>query len=496
MKIEDLFEAKKKLKTLYCSRKLLNAKDVIEWAKAQGFKNVLEPKDMHVTIAYSKEKIDWSDMTDSFDHITSRKDGKKDDTKREVHAFGEDKKAIVLTFENADLHRRWEEFTEHFGASWDFPDYRPHVSITYDGLPEGLKLSDIKPYEGELYFGPETMDEVNTDWKSNVKEKKVNESLDGAITEGYSQSQLVSMAEPHENNIFDEEDPLGGAASEWKWRYVKDFPVATLVKAMGGAEEFMGVEMHDYHDDLFDGSKIKEPITFVERDGEIGLWDGWHRVSSSIETNRPTLPAIIGTNRQGAPVDEDFHIQDVGDIDHFYGVFKQSYEDSTGAAWSEDKLLSRARNWTFYGDEEGFVAVRVQGSGMKKLVAAAGNPRGVVKGLTELQASGGPIWGAVSAPLAMMAKKRGMIVPHLIPGGPFFIKVLAKTIPPSVFGGHEPVVTKDGGLVFSYEDVGETTKYIIGNKAYFAHMLELPHVIEQLKKVPGLERFLKMIGIG
>jgi len=89
-----------------------------------------------------------------------------------------------------------------------------------------------------------------------------------------------------------------------------------------------------------------------------------------------------------------------------------------------------------------------------------------------------------------------MIVPHLIPGGPFFIKVLAKTIPPAVFGGHEPQVTKDGGLVFSYEDVGETTKYIVGNKEYFKTMLSLPHVMHQLQKVPGLERFLKMLGAG
>lgn len=193
-------------------------------------------------------------------------------------------------------------------------------------------------------------------------------------------------------------------------------------------------------------------------------------------------------------VNESFYLTP-NNQDAVFQAFKRSYEEETGAAWSEGKFLSRARNWTFYGDDKGFVAVREQRSGMKKLVGVAGDPKSILKGLAELQADGGPIWGAVSAPLAQMAKKRGMIVPHLYPGGAFFIKALVKVIPSYVFGGYEPVVTKDGGVQFSYDDVGTHTKYLIGNKEYFVSALKLPGIVEKIKEVPGLMSAIRMMGL-
>ncbi len=164
MRLSELFEAED-LKTLYCSRKLLNGKELVEWAKEQGFTKCLDPSDMHVTIAFSKKKIDWAHMTDSFDHVQST------NGKREVKQF--DGGAIVLTFENGDLRRRWEEFKKDFGATWEYPDYHPHITITYDGLPDGVKIQDIIPYDGKLEFGPEIIQEVKSNWKA--KENLVDE---------------------------------------------------------------------------------------------------------------------------------------------------------------------------------------------------------------------------------------------------------------------------------------------------------------------------------
>lgn len=179
------------------------------------------------------------------------------------------------------------------------------------------------------------------------------------------------------------------------------------------------------------------------------------------------------------------------DLHHAYEVFRRSYEAETGVAWTEEKFISRARQWTFYGDENGYVAVRKQRSGLSKLVGIAGDPRSIIKGLSELQAEGGPIWGAVSAPLAQMASKRGMIVPHLYRGGALAIRGLIATVPASVFGGEKPQVTRDGGLEFHYADVGSTVKYLIGNKPYFRY------AIGQLKdmNIPGLGMIQRLLGL-
>jgi hypothetical protein len=187
----------------------------------------------------------------------------------------------------------------------------------------------------------------------------------------------------------------------------------------------------------------------------------------------------------------------LGEIDpaHAYALFAKSYQDATGAAWTEEKFLSRAAGWTFYGDAAGYVAARAQRSGMIKLVGAAGDPRSILRGIEELKATGRPFWGAVSAPLAAMAKKRGLIVPHLVFGGPTLIRALVAMIPDSVFGGHKPKMTKDGGLTFDYPDVGPATKYLIGNKTYFLHALQLPDVKERLKTIPGAGLILRSLGL-
>jgi hypothetical protein len=358
MRAFELFEEKK---TLYVSRKLKNGEALVKWAKDQGFTECLAPSEMHVTIAYSKSKIEWSDMTSAEKELTV----KKKSGKRKIKCFGEDKNAVVLVFDSEELKDRWKEFKDELGASWDFPTYHAHVTITYNGLPEGVKLKDITPYEGPLEFGPERKSEITKDWKGKTKTKKLTES---------------------------------------------------------------------------------------------------------------------------------FRLADV-DTEELYQTFKKSYEAETGASWSKDKMLERARNWEFFGEPTGFVAIRRQASGMVKLVATAGDFKGIMRGFSELQNEGGPLWGAVSNQLARIAKSRGMIVPHLMPGGPTFIKLMVPMIPAAVFGGFEPKINDDGGMTFEYDDVGAATKYLIGNKEYFKMAIANNNLSSYISKVPGLKQFLALIGL-
>lgn len=167
-------------------------------------------------------------------------------------------------------------------------------------------------------------------------------------------------------------------------------------------------------------------------------------------------------SKESENIHESFNVQ----LDQAYEIFKKSYEESTGASWTKDKFLSRARNWKFYGDDYGYVSVRPQRSGLYKLVGVAGSPKSIYKGLHELLAENHPIWGMVSADMVPMAKKVGFIQP---PG--YIIKAMMKLIPKSVFGDVDFTVNQDGSLTFQYSDVGDATKYFIANKRYFQEML-------------------------
>lgn len=171
-----------KSKTLYVRRNLLNAKDIQEWAFKQGFPSSLHANDMHVTIAYSTNKVDWNDIPRDVkpfsilnwgdsrkitnkDHLISIPDRSK---KRLVRPLG-NKGAIVLKFPCDYLKDRWKEIIHH-GASWDYASYQPHITITYSG--KGFDLKNVKPYLGPLHFGPEIYEEISENWDSRIKEKK------------------------------------------------------------------------------------------------------------------------------------------------------------------------------------------------------------------------------------------------------------------------------------------------------------------------------------
>ncbi|WP_268237676.1 phage portal protein [Stakelama pacifica] len=154
-------------KTLYVERKLLNAAEVIRWAKSQGLETTLAPDDMHVTVAYSRAAVDWFTVGEDW---SSDQDGKlrvKPGGPRTVERLG-DGDAVALLFQSNELQYRHDAI-RNAGASWDWPDYRPHITLTLQA--EGVDVDTIEPYQGPLVFGPELFSELDPDWKSGVKEQ-------------------------------------------------------------------------------------------------------------------------------------------------------------------------------------------------------------------------------------------------------------------------------------------------------------------------------------
>lgn len=169
-------------RTLYARRNLLNAKDLQNWAFKQGFPTALNASDMHVTIAYSKDRLDWDEIPKDVKpfSVINWNDFRKvpekgalisipDKSKRRMIRPLGNEGAIVLKFPCDYLKDRWKEFIYH-GASWDYASYQPHVTITYNG--KGFDPRKIKPYLGPLHFGPEIYEELDGKWNSRIKEKQ------------------------------------------------------------------------------------------------------------------------------------------------------------------------------------------------------------------------------------------------------------------------------------------------------------------------------------
>jgi GNAT superfamily N-acetyltransferase len=151
------------------------------------------------------------------------------------------------------------------------------------------------------------------------------------------------------------------------------------------------------------------------------------------------------------------------DMTKAYDVFRKEYEESTGQSWTMDKFMQRASNWQFFGDENGFVAVRPQRSGFVKLVGMAGDNKSKLRGIQQIQQQGLPIWGMVSKEIKDMAVKRGMREPNMIER-----TVLKQALNSAALGDAEILgYTSDNGVRLRYPDIGEVTKYMIGSPEYY-----------------------------
>lgn len=146
-------------RTLYVCRNLIKPREFLAWAKAQGFTAPQAADDLHVTIAYSRARVDWMAIDQAWTF-----DDKADlvvpaGGPRVVEAIG-DKGAVALKFKSAALQWRHEAIREA-GATWDHPEYQPHVTITWNAA--GMDLSKVEPFRGQLHFGPEIFSELNDD---------------------------------------------------------------------------------------------------------------------------------------------------------------------------------------------------------------------------------------------------------------------------------------------------------------------------------------------
>lgn len=154
-------------RSLYVNRKLLNADKLVAWAKTQGFETTVPAGEMHVTVLFSRSPVDWMKMGSGWDQDADGKLKVAPGGARLVEPLG-DKGAVVLLFSSSALSWRHEEMVRN-GASHDYEEYQPHVTITYGGT--GLDLSKVEPYRGEFVFGPEIFTEVKEDWEKSLTEE-------------------------------------------------------------------------------------------------------------------------------------------------------------------------------------------------------------------------------------------------------------------------------------------------------------------------------------
>jgi len=113
--------------------------------------NPVEPSEFHTTVVYSRKSIAWDP-----------------ELKLEVEAkpkgfqcwdTHDKKKCLVLLIDCPFLHERWQEAMDK-GATYDFDDYRPHISLSYD-IGEDFDAKSIEVPDFPMVITHEYVKKIN-----------------------------------------------------------------------------------------------------------------------------------------------------------------------------------------------------------------------------------------------------------------------------------------------------------------------------------------------
>jgi phage-related protein (TIGR01555 family) len=142
---------------LYVYRNVVNWKEIADWYKANTTLDTTVGEEMHVTVIYSKAPVDWIKVGE--DTFTSTNDkGQlviKPGGPRVMERFNE---AVVLAFASSDLAWRHNSAEYRADCTWDYDDYTPHVTITYNGGAADIR--NMPAYDGQIILGPEVFEEI------------------------------------------------------------------------------------------------------------------------------------------------------------------------------------------------------------------------------------------------------------------------------------------------------------------------------------------------
>lgn len=161
-RIRDACVADATQKSLYVYRPVVNAKDIVAWAKKQGIKNIEPADELHVTLAYSNTAVDWTKLSRGDADWNSDDEGNyrvKPGGMRMMDLFGPAKDVLVLLFTCSQLDYRHMSLKRE-GAEWEWDDYTPHITIAKGFGQNNAAAQAIEAYRGEIILGPEVWEEI------------------------------------------------------------------------------------------------------------------------------------------------------------------------------------------------------------------------------------------------------------------------------------------------------------------------------------------------
>jgi 2'-5' RNA ligase len=138
-----------------------SSKQLDDWSSANGIKNPIDPNDFHATVIYSRKGVPEAKKYDLNLPIDAKISGWK------IFQTQDGKNALVGIIESKELNTHHKTLRKEYGATHDYPEYSPHVTLSYD-YGDG-KLPETLP-NFKLTFDSKTVEGLDPKWNSKKED--------------------------------------------------------------------------------------------------------------------------------------------------------------------------------------------------------------------------------------------------------------------------------------------------------------------------------------
>ena len=133
-----------------------NEEDLILYIKDNNIPSTLTKDDIHSTVIYSRKYADISinDIEDL---------GSAEPLKFHIFETQEDKRALVILLKSEYLENRHKDLMKEHNLTYDFKEYLPHITLSYDIGDYDISKLDIKDLPKHLTINTEYKEDLDLD---------------------------------------------------------------------------------------------------------------------------------------------------------------------------------------------------------------------------------------------------------------------------------------------------------------------------------------------
>lgn len=127
------------------------------YMKAQNIPNPVAPEDMHVTLLYSRKNLPNFEPTEQYEKPCVANPSGLDVFENR----GKGKNCLVMKLDSEELQQRHADLMIDHAADYDFDEYVPHVTLSYDA--GDVDPEDFEAFDRPLNIVGEYMEDLNDD---------------------------------------------------------------------------------------------------------------------------------------------------------------------------------------------------------------------------------------------------------------------------------------------------------------------------------------------